>query len=154
MRQATPRLDLNPEPGPPLHTNIDLDLQRYVASVFGDSLVGGAIALDPRDGGVLALYSAPSYDVNKFTGGIPADYWKSLLADDRRPLVNKVTQGRYPPGSTFKLATAVTGLEDGLVTLDEQMPVPCTAGTRRGTAAYPSRVPSRCRASCTSTSWG
>ena len=132
VRQATPRLDLNPEPAPPLYTNIDLDLQRYVATVFGDSLVGGAIAIDPRDGGVLALYSAPSYDVNKFTGGIPEDYWKSLLADDRRPLVNKVTQGRYPPGSTFKLATAVTGLEDGVVTLDEHMPVPCTGGFQYG----------------------
>jgi penicillin-binding protein 2 len=132
VRQATPRLDLNPEPAPPLYTNIDLDLQRYVAGVFGDSLVGGAIAIDPRDGGVLALYSAPSYDVNKFTGGIPADYWKSLLADERRPLVNKVTQGRYPPGSTFKLATAVTGLEDGVVTLDEHMPEPCTGGFQYG----------------------
>ncbi|MEO7102697.1 MAG: penicillin-binding protein 2 [Gemmatimonadaceae bacterium] len=132
VRQATPRLDLNPEPAPPLYTNIDLDLQRYVAGVFGDSLVGGAIAIDPRDGGVLALYSAPSYDVNKFTGGIPADYWKSLLSDERRPLVNKVTQGRYPPGSTFKLATAVTGLEDGVVTMDEHMPVPCTGGFQFG----------------------
>ncbi|HEY8309149.1 MAG TPA: penicillin-binding protein 2 [Gemmatimonadaceae bacterium] len=132
VRQATPRLDLNPEPAPPLYTNIDLDLQRYVAGVFGDSLVGGAIAIDPRDGGVLALYSAPSYDVNKFTGGIPADYWKTLLADERRPLVNKVTQGRYPPGSTFKLATAVTGLEDGVVTLDEHMPEPCTGGFQFG----------------------
>lgn len=132
VRQATPRLDLNPEPAPPLYTNIDLDLQRYVAAVFGDSLVGGAIAMDPRDGGVLALYSAPSYDVNKFTGGIPADYWKELLSDDRRPLVNKVTQGRYPPGSTFKLATAVTGLEDGVVTLDEHMPEPCTGGFQYG----------------------
>ena len=132
VRQATPRLDLNPEPAPPLYTNIDMDLQRYVASVFGDSLVGGAIAMDPRDGGVLALYSAPSYDVNKFTGGIPTDYWKSLLSDERRPLVNKVTQGRYPPGSTFKLATAVTGLEDGVVTLDEHMPEPCTGGFQYG----------------------
>ncbi|MEO7216957.1 MAG: penicillin-binding protein 2 [Gemmatimonadaceae bacterium] len=132
VRTATPRLDLNPEPAPPLYTNIDLDLQRYVASVFGDSLVGGAIALDPRDGGVLALYSAPSYDVNKFTGGIPEDYWKGLLSDDRRPLLNKVTQGRYPPGSTFKLATAVTALEDGVVTIDEHMPVPCTGGFQYG----------------------
>lgn len=132
VRQATPRLDLNPEPAPPLYTNIDLDLQRYVAGVFGDSLVGGAIAIDPRDGGVLALYSAPSYDVNKFTGGIPADYWKTLLSDERRPLVNKVTQGRYPPGSTFKLATAVTGLEDGVVTLDEHMAEPCTGGFQYG----------------------
>ncbi|MDQ6737749.1 MAG: hypothetical protein M3Z30_08625, partial [Gemmatimonadota bacterium] len=51
VRQATPRLDLNPEPAPPLYTNIDIDLQRYVAGIFGDSLQGGAIAIDPRDGG-------------------------------------------------------------------------------------------------------
>lgn len=132
VRQAGERMDLTPEPAPPLYTNIDMDLQRYVAQIFGDSLQGGAIAIDPRNGGVLALYSAPSYDVNRFTGGIPADYWKTLLSDERRPLVNKVTQGRYPPGSTFKLATAVTGLESGVVTLDETMPVPCTGGLQYG----------------------
>lgn len=136
VRQAGERMDLTPEPAPPLYTNIDMDLQRYVAQVFGDSLQGGAIAIDPRDGGVIALYSAPSYDVNRFTGGIPADYWKTLLTDERRPLVNKVTQGRYPPGSTFKLATAVTGLETGLVTLDERMPVPCTGGLQYGTRYF------------------
>ncbi len=132
VRQVGERMDLTPEPAPPLYTNIDIDLQRYVAQVFGDSLQGGAIAIDPRNGGVIALYSAPSYDVNRFTGGIPADYWKTLLTDERRPLVNKVTQGRYPPGSTFKLATAVTGMQSGLVTLDEHMPEPCTGGLQYG----------------------
>lgn len=132
VRQAGERMDLTPEPAPPLYTNIDIDLQRYVAEIFGDSLQGGAIAIDPRNGGVLALYSAPSYDVNRFTGGIPADYWKTLLTDERRPLVNKVIQGRYPPGSTFKLATAVTGLQSGLVTLDGHMPDPCTGGLQYG----------------------
>ena len=132
VRQAGPRMDLNPEPAPPLYTNIDADLQRYTAQIFGDSLQGGAIAIDPRNGAVLALYSAPSYDVNRFTGGIPADYWKVLLSDERHPLVNKVTQGRYPPGSTFKLATAVTGMEAGVVSLDEHMPVPCTGGFQYG----------------------
>lgn len=132
VRPAGAQMDLTPEPGRPVYTNVDLDLQRYTASIFGDSLQGGAIAIDPRDGGVLALYSAPSYDVNRFTGGIPADYWKQLLTDERRPLVNKVIQGRYPPGSTFKLATAVTGLEDGVVSIDEHMPVPCTGGFQYG----------------------
>lgn len=136
VRLATPRLDLAPEPAPPLYTNIDLDLQRYIAAVFGDSLVGGAIAMDPRDGGVLALYSAPSYDVNKFTGGIPEAYWKGLLSNENRPLVNKVTQGRYPPGSTYKLATAVTALEDGVVTIDEHMPQPCTGGFQYGSRYF------------------
>lgn len=136
VRQAGERMDLSPEPAPPLYTNIDLDLQRFTASVFGDSLQGALVALDPQTGGVLALYSAPSYDVNRFTGGIPADYWKQLLTDDRRPLVNKAIQGRYPPGSTFKLATAVTGLEGGIVSLDSHMPEPCTGGFQYGSRYF------------------
>src|SRR6185437_4802290 len=75
VREAGARQDLLPKPGPPLQTNIDLELQKYVASLFADSLQGGAIALDPRTGGVLALYSAPSFDPNRFIGGIPQDLW-------------------------------------------------------------------------------
>ena len=109
-RRRGPRPDLNPEGAPPLYTNIDLDLQKFTVGIFADSLQGGAIAIDPTTGEVLALYSAPSWDPNKFTGGIPAEYYKQLLEDKRRPLVNKVIQGTYPPGSTFKLATAIIGL--------------------------------------------
>ncbi len=132
VREAGARADLLPQPGQPLYTNIDLDLQRYVASLFGDSLQGGAIALDPKTGGVLALYSAPSYDPNRFIGGIPPELWKQLNEDPRHPLYNKVIQGRYPPGSTWKLATATIALEDGLVGLDDKMPVPCTGGFQFG----------------------
>ncbi|HET7586167.1 MAG TPA: penicillin-binding protein 2 [Gemmatimonadaceae bacterium] len=128
VRNGGARRDLLPVPGPPLYTNIDLDLQRYVANIFGDSLQGGAIALEPSTGAVLALYSAPTWDPNRFVGGIPADYWKELNEDPRHPLYNKVIQGRYPPGSTFKLATAVVALQAGAVTLDEHMPQPCTGG--------------------------
>ena len=136
VREAGARADLLPQSGPPLYTNIDLDLQRYVARIFGDSLQGGAIALDPSTGGVLALYSAPSYDPNRFIGGIPAALWKQLSDDPRHPLYNKVIQGRYPPGSTWKLATAVIGLESGVVTLDSHMPVPCTGGFQFGSRYF------------------
>lgn len=132
VREAGARQDLQPQPGPPLVTNIDLELQKYVASIFGDSLQGGAIALDPTTGGVLALYSAPSYDPNRFIGGIPPELWKSLNEDPRRPLYNKVIQGRYPPGSTWKLATAAMAIESGVVSLDDHMPVPCTGGFQFG----------------------
>ncbi len=132
VREAGARQDLPPEPGKPLYTNIDVDLQRYMASIFGDSLQGGAIALDPTTGGVLALYSAPSYDPNQFIGGISRDLWKRLNEDPRHPLYNKVIQGRYPPGSTWKLATAAMALEDGVVTLDQTMDVPCTGGLQFG----------------------
>ena len=132
VREAGARQDLLPQPGPPLYTNIDLDLQKYIASVFGDSLQGGAIALDPKTGAVLALYSAPSYDPNQFIGGIPPALWKQLNEDPRKPLYNKVIQGRYPPGSTWKLATAAIALENGVVSLDDRMPVPCTGGFQFG----------------------
>jgi penicillin-binding protein 2 len=128
VREAGAREELRPRSPPPLYTNIDMDLQRYVVSLFGDSLQGGLLALDPSTGGVLALYSAPSYDPNRFVGGIPADYWRELNTDPRNPLYNKVTQGTYPPASTFKLATSTMALERGLVTLDGHMPVPCTGG--------------------------
>ncbi len=136
VRGDGPRPDLSPEGAPPLYTNIDLDLQRFAVGVFGDSLQGGIVALDPNTGGVLALYSAPSFDPNKFTGGIPAEYYKKLLTDERRPLLNKAVQGRYPPGSTFKLATAVTGITNGVVGLNDHMPVSCSGGYQYGSRYF------------------
>jgi penicillin-binding protein 2 len=132
VRGEGPRPDLNPEGAPPLYTNIDLDLQKFTVGIFADSLQGGAIAIDPNTGEVLALYSAPSWDPNKFTGGIPVEYYKQLLDDKRRPLVNKAIQGTYPPGSTFKLATAIVALQNGVLGLKEHMPVPCTGGYQYG----------------------
>jgi penicillin-binding protein 2 len=126
VREVGAREDLQPQQGKPLYTNIDLDLQEYIAHVFGDSLAGGAVAVEPRTGAVLALYSAPSWDPNRFVGGVSIAYYDSLLHDPRSPLYNKATQGTYPPGSTWKLATAVIGLEDSLVTMSEHMPQPCT----------------------------
>jgi penicillin-binding protein 2 len=108
-----------------LQTNIDLDLQIFTAKLFGDTLVGGAVAMDPETGAVLALYSGPSYDPNRFVGGIPQAYWDSLRTDKNKPLYNKALQGVYAPGSTWKLATAVIGLEDQAITTTSRMPQPC-----------------------------
>jgi penicillin-binding protein 2 len=130
--QGAARPDLLPTAAPPLYTNIDLDLQRYVAGIFGDSLIGGAVAMDPKTGAVLALYSAPTPDYNRFIGGVPAAYYDSLRTDPRRPLYNKALQGQYPPGSTWKLATTVVGLETGAVTMADHMPIPCTGGMQYG----------------------
>ena len=128
VRDAGVRREEQPEAPPALRTNIDLDLQRFAHAYFGDSLRGGVVALDPRTGGVLALYSAPSYDLNKFIGGVSSRFYESLRIDPRRPLVNRAITGMYAPASTWKLATAVIGLERGLVTMDTRMPVPCTGG--------------------------
>jgi penicillin-binding protein 2 len=136
VRQAGARQDLVPEAAKPMKTNIDLDLQRFVAGIFGDSLQGGAVAIDPKTGGVLALYSAPTWDANRFIGGIPAQYWDSLRNDPRRPLYNKALQGQYPPGSTFKLATTVVGLQTGAVHMEDKMPIQCTGGMQYGSRYF------------------
>jgi penicillin-binding protein 2 len=128
VRDAGARQEIVPEAPAPLRTNIDMDLQRFAASLFGDSLQGGVLALEPHTGAVLAMHSAPSFDPNRFIGGVSQEYYSSLNTDPRRPLYNKVIKGRYPPASTFKLATAIIGMESGLVGLDDRMPVPCTGG--------------------------
>jgi penicillin-binding protein 2 len=136
VRNSGPQQDRAPEAGPDLHTNIDLDLQRFVAGIFADSLQGGAVAIDPQTGGVLALYSAPSFDGNRFIGGVPAKYYDSLRTDERRPLYNKALQGTYPPGSTWKLATTAIGLETGAVKMTDKMPIPCTGGMQYGSRYF------------------
>lgn len=116
-----------PQQAGSLQTNLDLDLQVYIARLFADSdYVGGAVAMDPETGSVFALYSSPSYDPNRFVGGIPASLYDSLLKHKDRPLYNKALQGIYPPGSTWKLATAVLGLQENAITPTTRMPQPCT----------------------------
>ncbi len=128
VRDAGVRPDVQPEAPPPLRTNIDLDLQKYAHDYFADSLRGAVVALEPTTGGVLALYSAPSYDINRFVGGVSSAFFQTLLSDPHTPLVNRAIQGTYPPASTWKLATAVIGLQLGLVTMDTRMEQPCTGG--------------------------
>lgn len=136
VREAGARADLVPEAAQPLYTNIDLDLQRLAYQMFGDTLQGGLVAMDPKTGAILAFHSHPGFDPNRFVGGIPADYWKQLNTDERRPLYNKALQGRYPPGSTWKLATTVLGLENNLVKLTDHMPVSCTGGMQYGSRYF------------------
>ncbi len=132
VRDNGVRPDVPAEAPPPLQTNLDLDLQRYAHEYFGDSLRGAIVALEPRTGGVLALYSAPSYDINRFIGGVPPKYYASLNADPHHPMLNRAIQGAYPPASTWKLATAVIGLQRGLVTMDTRMPQACRGGYQYG----------------------
>jgi len=119
-------------PGEELHLNLDLELQSWIHRIFPDSMRGAVVALDARDGGVLALYSSPTFDPNDFVGGIPPKLWTELNRDPTRPLFNRAVQGLYPPASTWKLASAAIGLELGLIDPDEEMPIPCRGGMRFG----------------------
>ena len=123
---------LPPVPGRPIHTAIDLGLQRYVASIFPAGRRGAVVAMDPRTGDVLALYSAPTYDPNAFVGGVDPAYWRALNTDSGLPLLDRAIRGVYPPASTFKLATALMALKRGLVNFDSKMQLPCTGGIRFG----------------------
>lgn len=136
VRESGARPDRPAQPAPALRTNIDLDLQRFVASYFGDSLVGGLVAIEPATGEVLAIHSSPTYDPNRFIGGVSSAYYKELTEDERRPMYNKAMQGRYPPASTFKLATAAMALEAGIVDFDTRMEQPCTGGYTFGTRYF------------------
>jgi penicillin-binding protein 2 len=113
------------EGGRDLHLNLDMELQQWIHEIFPDTLSGAVVALDPLDGGVLALYAAPSYDPNDFVGGIATELWGRLTTDERRPLFNRAVLGLYAPASTWKLAAAGIGLDVGVVTPDELMEVPC-----------------------------
>jgi len=132
--QARP--DLAPESPATLYTNIDLDLQLFAHELFGDSLIGGVVAMEPRSGEVLALHSAPSFDPNQFIGGIPRAYWQELQDDPARPLYNKAIKGTYSPGSTWKLQTAIIAMEEGLVKINDRMPQTCNGGYQFGTRYF------------------
>jgi penicillin-binding protein 2 len=112
-------------PGDEVFLNLDLELLEYIHEIFPDTTLGAVVALNVSDGGVLALYSSPAFDPNDFVGGISRARWEALNQDPRRPLFNRSTMGRYPPASTFKLATAAVGLELGVVNPEEYLPQAC-----------------------------
>lgn len=113
-------------PGEDLELSIDLELQEWIHRIFPDTLMGAVVALDPADGSVLALYSAPSFDPNLFVGGIDRESWNRLNTDPQEPMYNKAVLGRFAPASTWKLASAAIALDLGLVQPDERMPQSCT----------------------------
>ncbi len=109
--------------GDDLILSIDMSLQLKAQELIGDNR-GAIVAMDPRDGAVLAFYSNPSYDPNLFVHGISGKNYRELLNSPDRPLVNRVTQGVYPPASTIKPHMAVLGLENGTVTEQTRIPDP------------------------------
>ena len=118
-----------PDPAQPGHNlvlSLDLDLQRAATEAlqealdnsegFKKSAEGVAIAMDPRNGKILALVSLPSYDNNLFAKGITTEAWNALTSDPNLPLFNRAISGQYPPGSIFKTIVAAGGLQEGTIT--------------------------------------
>ena len=117
-----------PQPGQDLQLTLDLELQKYVEEIFPDTMKGSVVAMVPSTGEILAMYSNPSFDPNDFVGGISTRLWRALQNDPLKPLIDRAMVARYPPASTFKLATAVEGVRRGLVTAETRMPVACSGG--------------------------
>ena len=122
-----------PISGNSLYLNINMDLQQIVEKAF-EGKKGGVVAADPRNGEVLVLMSKPSFDPNKLSSGITRDYWKTIATDKTHPLQNRVTQGRFPPGSTFKIVLALQALEKGV--LNEKTPFGCRGGFPFGNRVF------------------
>jgi penicillin-binding protein 2 len=111
---------VEPFPGNNLTLTIDFDLQKVAEDAFQEK-TGALIAMDPKSGRILAMVSKPSFDPDIFAGNISAEEWKSLIENPFSPLQNKGIQGQYPPGSVFKIITAIAGLETGVITPSTQM---------------------------------
>jgi penicillin-binding protein 2 len=102
-----------PKPGKNLHLTIDLSLQQIAIDAL-EGRRGAIVAMDPRNGDVLTFVSSPGYDPNKFVNGIDSKSYKALLSSTDKPLINRVIQGKYPPGSTLKPFMGLVGLENGV----------------------------------------
>lgn len=120
-------------PGKNLILTIDQDLQVAATQAFGDK-IGALVAIDPRNGEILAMLSRPSFDPTEFSRGIPSAVWSKLLANENHPLRDKTIQDHYPPGSTFKIVTAIAGLQEGVI--DENTKFHCSGSMRVGNRIY------------------
>ena len=151
----------DPSTGRTVQLTIDSDIQKSIEDGFAASgFNGAAVVLDPRDGEVLGFTSRPAYDPNAFAAGIDRATWASLNSDALKPLQNRALQGTYSPGSAFKMAVGLAGLEEGVITPSFQVhcaggatftaatsPAGRRGGTGRSTCAARSSSP----ATCTST---
>jgi penicillin-binding protein 2 len=118
-REIRTEAEVPPTEGRRVQLTIDYDLQKAAEDGFRHAgFNGSAVVLDPRSGEVLSLVSLPGYDPNDFAAGIDSATWASLNTDRLKPLQNRAIQGRYSPGSTFKLVVATAALEEGIVTPD------------------------------------
>lgn len=110
-------LSKDPVPGHTLMLTIDRDVQKAAYDAFiTQGKMGSAIAMNPKNGEIIAWVNAPSFDPTEFSKGISAKLWSTLVNDPFRPLRNKAIQDHYPPGSTFKAIVALAALQEKIIT--------------------------------------
>ena len=111
--------ELDPKDGENISISLDIALQQEAVDLLA-GLKASFVILDANSGEIIVLASSPGFDPNEFVGGISGSRWSQLTTDPDRPLFNRATQGRYPPGSTFKVLTAATALNEDIFNLDSE----------------------------------
>lgn len=119
--------------GNDLHLTLDIDLQQEAMKKLGEQ-AAAVVVMKAKTGEILSMASSPSFDPNEFNAGISHENWQAILADPRKPLLNKAVSGRYPPGSTVKMIVALAALEKGLIT--EKTTVFCNGKHKFGNRTY------------------
>jgi len=125
--------DKRPIEGDDLLLTLDINLQAYAESLMTGRR-GALVAMNARDGGVLAMVSVPDYNLSFFSGVTPPEIWSRLNSDTTAPLFNRATMTRYPPGSTFKMVLALAALQDSIVSPSWR--VTCRGAIRVGTKVF------------------
>ena len=120
-------------PGDNLYLTLDQELQKKTEMLFEEK-VGAAIAMVPDTGEILAMVSSPSFDQNLFVSGMTPEVWDALNSDVNRPMTNKAIQSGYPPASTYKIITAIAGLEEKII--DTHFSQFCSGSYRFGNRNY------------------
>ncbi len=121
------------QPGQNIYLTIDHILQEKAEALL-EGVAGAVVAMDPETGNILVMASSPSFDQNAFVDGMSHKQWRSLIANPFRPMANKAIQGEYPPASTFKIITAIAGLEEGVI--DENTTMHCPGYYKYGNRIY------------------
>ena len=106
-----------PEPGHDVVLTVDLRVQKAMEDAMAKVSRGAAVAIDPRDGGILGMVSRPAFDPNEFSRGLSYARWSELSSGGANPLLNRAIQGAYPPGSTFKIVTMLAALRTGIASV-------------------------------------
>jgi len=120
-------------PGQNIYLTIDYILQKKAEALL-EGTAGAVVAMDPETGDILVMASSPSFDQNAFVDGMSHKQWESLISNPLRPMENKAVQGEYPPASTFKIVTAIAGLEEGVI--DENTIMHCPGYYKYGNRIY------------------
>jgi len=118
-----------PMKGEDITLSVDINLQKEAEKAFGER-TGALVAVKPKTGEILGLVSKPSFDPNLFARGINYHEWIAITQDKKNPMLNRALQSQYPPGSTFKIITAIAALEEGVITPETK--VNCRGGINYG----------------------